>query len=74
MRNDTQGSMSGGTEGRSEATRDIDRLSIENSLVPLANEFRSPFDASERSAAELAPVVRAVIGCARGGGHRAVSG
>jgi N-acetylmuramic acid 6-phosphate etherase len=56
------------TEDRSETTRGIDRISIEDGLALLAGEFRRPFDAFQRIAVELAPVVEQVVGCVRGGG------
>jgi N-acetylmuramic acid 6-phosphate etherase len=65
---DTLGPTPPGTEDRSEATRDIDRISIEDGLALLAGEFRRPFDAFESSAVELAPVVEGVVGCVRRGG------
>jgi N-acetylmuramic acid 6-phosphate etherase len=69
LRNDVPGSTSPDTEGRSETTRDIDRISIEDGLALLAGEFRRPFDVFERCAVELAPIVKAVVGCIRRGGH-----
>jgi N-acetylmuramic acid 6-phosphate etherase len=68
LRNHAPGPTSPSTEDRSETTRNIDRISIEDGLALLAGEFRRPFDAFERIAAELAPVVKAVIGCIRRGG------
>jgi N-acetylmuramic acid 6-phosphate etherase len=56
------------TEARSEQTLDIDRVTIGDGLALLAHEFRHAFDAVERSAAKLAPVVDAVVRCIRGGG------
>jgi N-acetylmuramic acid 6-phosphate etherase len=61
--------MSPGTEDRSETTRDIDRISIEDGLALLAGEFRRPFDVFQSCAAELAPVVEAVVGRIRRGGR-----
>jgi N-acetylmuramic acid 6-phosphate etherase len=57
-----------GTEDRSDATRDIDRISVTAGLALLSHEFRRPFDAFEASAVELAPVVDAVVDCIRQGG------
>jgi N-acetylmuramic acid 6-phosphate etherase len=64
---DAPGSTPPGTEGRSEATRDIDRMSVEDGLALLAREFRRPLDAFESSAVQLAPVVDAVVRCVRRG-------
>lgn len=55
------------TEARLEATRDIDRLSVEDGLELLAGEFRRPFDAFRDAAADLAPLVRAVVQAIRRG-------
>ncbi|PZF86736.1 N-acetylmuramic acid 6-phosphate etherase [Jiangella anatolica] len=55
------------TEARSEATHDIDLISVEDGLVLLAGEFRRSFDAFQGAAAELAPVVYAVVGSLRRG-------
>ena len=68
LQNDGAGSTSPDTEGRSEATLDIDRISIADGLALLAGEFRRPFDVFERCAVQLAPVVEAVVGCVRRGG------
>jgi N-acetylmuramic acid 6-phosphate etherase len=57
-----------GTEDRSQATRDIDRVSVEDGLALLSREFRRAFDAFANSAIELAPIVDAVIDCVRRGG------
>lgn len=57
-----------GTEERTETTRDIDRVSIEDGLALLASEFRRSFDAFEGCAVQLAPVVEAVIQGVRRGG------
>jgi N-acetylmuramic acid 6-phosphate etherase len=65
VRNDAPGQTPLGTEDRSEATCDLDRISIEDGLALLAGEFRRPFDVFERSAVELAPVVEAVVACIR---------
>jgi N-acetylmuramic acid 6-phosphate etherase len=67
LRNDASGSTSPDTEDRSETTRDIDRISIEDGLALLAGEFRRPFEVFERSAVELAPVVEAVVACVKRG-------
>ena len=55
------------TERRSDATRDIDRMSIEEGLALLASEFKRPFDAFARSATQLAPVIDAVVRSVRHG-------
>jgi N-acetylmuramic acid 6-phosphate etherase len=68
LRNDVPGSTSPDTEARSETTRDIDRISIEEGLALLAGEFRRPFVVFEQCAVELAPVVEAVVECVRRGG------
>ena len=68
LRNDAPGPTPLNTEGRSEATRDIDRIPIEDGLALLAGEFRRAFDAFEQVAVELAPVIDAVVGCVRRGG------
>ncbi|WP_425501405.1 N-acetylmuramic acid 6-phosphate etherase [Phytoactinopolyspora mesophila] len=56
------------TEDRVEATRDIDRISVEEGLALLAAEFRRAFDAFETSAVKLAPLVEAVVSRTRRGG------
>jgi N-acetylmuramic acid 6-phosphate etherase len=68
LRNDVPGSTPPDTEARSETTREIDRISIEDGLALLAGEFRRPFDVFERCAVELAPVVEAVVDCIKRGG------
>lgn len=67
MRDDSPAQRVPGTEDRSEATRDIDRLSIKEGLLLLSREFRGAFTAFEESAVELAPVVEAVVRCVRSG-------
>ncbi len=68
MREETPGTTLG-TEDRSTATRDIDRISVEDGLALLAHQFRHAFDAFQNAAPELAPLVKAVIDCVRRGGH-----
>lgn len=68
LRNDALEPTPSDTEDRSETTRDIDRMSIEDGLALLAGEFRRPFDVFERSAVELAPVVEGVVDCVRRSG------
>lgn len=63
------GSTPPDTEARSETTRDIDRISVEDGLALLAGEFRRPFDVFEQHAMELAPIVEAVVDRLRRGGH-----
>ena len=67
MSDNTTGSTFRGTEDRSDATRDIDRVSIDEGLTLLAREFRRPFDAFAASALELAPIVAAVVDSVRRG-------
>src|SRR5437660_836800 len=55
------------TERRSDATRDIDRLSIEEGLGLLASEFKRPFEAFASSATQLAPLIDAVVRSVRHG-------
>jgi N-acetylmuramic acid 6-phosphate etherase len=68
VRDDAPRPTSADTEDRSATTRDIDRISVEDGLALLAGEFRHAFDAFENAAAELAPVVDAVVSCVRSGG------
>lgn len=68
LHNDASGSTSCDTEGRSEATLEIDRISIEDGLALLAGEFRRPFEVFERCAVQLAPVVEAAVDGLRRGG------
>lgn len=69
LRNDVPVPTPLSTERRSEATRDIDRIPIEDGLALLVGEFRRSFDVFERQAVELAPVVEAVVGSVRRGGR-----
>jgi N-acetylmuramic acid 6-phosphate etherase len=67
--NDREQPAADSTEARSEATRDLDRMSVEEGLALLASEFRRPFDAFEDAAVELTPIVEAVVRCIRRGGN-----
>lgn len=67
MRNLTPEPGSATTEDRSERTRDIDLMSVEDGLSLLADEFRRPFESFQRTAKELAPVVHAVVQSVRCG-------
>ncbi len=69
LRNEALGPRSPSTEDRSEATREIDRISIEDGLALLAGEFRRPFDVFERHAVELSPIVDAIVDRVRRGGR-----
>ena len=56
------------TESRSDATRDIDLVSVPQGLALLAHESRHAFDAFVAAAPQLAPIVDAVVACVRAGG------
>lgn len=56
------------TESRSDATRDIDRVSVTDGLALMATESRRAFDAFAAAAPDLAPIVDAVVACVRRGG------
>lgn len=56
-----------GTEDRSEATTDIDLISVSQGLILLAREFGRSFEAFESHASELAPIVEAVVRCVASG-------
>jgi N-acetylmuramic acid 6-phosphate etherase len=69
MGSNGQGTTSSlGTEGRSARTEGIDQISVTAGLELLAREFRRSFETFEATAADLSPIVEAVIACGRQGG------
>jgi N-acetylmuramic acid 6-phosphate etherase len=68
MPDNSSGAIPSGTESRSEATRDIDRVPVAVGLAMLASESRHAFEAFRDGALELAPIVDAVVACVRAGG------
>lgn len=68
MPDNLSGANPAATESRSEATRDIDRVSVIDGLALMATESRHAFDAFTAAAPELAPIVDAVVACVRRGG------
>lgn len=67
MQNQEKHSPTSGSEGRLDATIDIDTVSVSDGLALLAQEFRRSFEAFETSAPKLAPIVNAVVSCVREG-------
>lgn len=59
----------GSTEERSKTTEELDLLPTVDGLALLAVEFRRAFDAFDRSAPGLAPIVDAVVRAVRTGGR-----
>lgn len=69
MHNHTSPRPPRSTEERSEATEDLDLMPAADALTLLANEFRRAFDAFDRSAVLLAPIVEAIVRSLRDGGR-----